>query len=138
MSSDKFIMKIYSITNLIVLILSRESQYFSYNFSQSLDCLILRNLKIAFFCGRMEYIFNQDNRVCSFLLVRRMLWFLFCTEDLSMTPLIVKCILRFLRVKIICRDVIKHKYLVILFIKIQGPHFVLCSRATKFYVRVWL
>jgi hypothetical protein len=37
---NKFIMNIYSITNLMVLILYHKCLYFLYKFSQSLDCLL--------------------------------------------------------------------------------------------------
>ena len=48
MSPNKLIMKIYSITNLIVFILYHECSYFLYKFNQISDCLTLENLRIIF------------------------------------------------------------------------------------------
>ena len=58
MSLNKFILKIYSITNLIILILYHEISTFLYNFNQSLKCLTYRKARIEFVSGRREYIFR--------------------------------------------------------------------------------
>jgi len=42
----------YSITNLMVLILYHKYLYFLYKFSQSFDCLTYQKAWIVFFCGR--------------------------------------------------------------------------------------
>jgi hypothetical protein len=48
-------MKIYFITNLMILILFHEFSTFLYNFSQSIDCLTPWDMRIAFFYGWREY-----------------------------------------------------------------------------------
>jgi hypothetical protein len=59
MSPNKFILKIYSITNLMVLTLYHNVCTFLYKFSQSSNCLSYRKMRIAIFCGRREY--KTDN-----------------------------------------------------------------------------
>jgi hypothetical protein len=49
---NKFIIKICSISNLIVLILYHKYLDFLYRFSQNLNCLISRRARIAFIRGR--------------------------------------------------------------------------------------
>jgi len=49
MSPNKFDTKIYSISNLMTLILYHECLYFLYKFSQILNYLAFRNPRIAFF-----------------------------------------------------------------------------------------
>ena len=52
MSLNKFILKIYYITNLIILILYHEISTFLYNFNQSLDRLTSKKMRIPTFYGR--------------------------------------------------------------------------------------
>jgi hypothetical protein len=56
MTSNKFIMKIYSMTNLMILILYYKYSYFLYNFGQSLYWLTTRETRIIFFYGRNQSI----------------------------------------------------------------------------------
>jgi hypothetical protein len=48
-------MKIYSMTNLMILILHQECYYFLYNFGQSSNRLTSWKMRIALFYGQREY-----------------------------------------------------------------------------------
>jgi hypothetical protein len=50
-------MKIYSLTNLMIFFCLMSVSTFLYNSSQSFNFLTSRDVRIAFFCGRKEYIF---------------------------------------------------------------------------------
>ena len=52
-------MKIYPITNSMILILYHDVSIFLYKFSQSLNCLTSQKTRIVLFCGRMEYPVTQ-------------------------------------------------------------------------------
>jgi hypothetical protein len=71
LTPNKYIMKIYLITNLMILILCHNYLYFLYIISQIWHTKTLHCVRIAFFSGRREYFFPNNMHAHMWLTVSK-------------------------------------------------------------------